>query len=132
MASRASSSRPGWLTPYHEHIRSWLQGLPGPIAVAYEAGPPGFGLYGALTVAGFRCEVVAPSKLRRPGGDRVKTDAKDPVHLARLLRMDEITAVAVPLSSRRPPARPSRLVAPLAQPSGAGVSQVLGPDDCNF
>jgi transposase len=40
--------------------------------------------------------VVAPSKLQRPSGDRVKTDARDAVHLARLLRLDEITAVAVP------------------------------------
>jgi len=84
------------LTPSHEHIRSWLTGLPGPIAVAYEAGPTGFGLYRALTAAGVRCEVVAPSKLQRPAGDRVKTDAKDAVHLARLLRLDEITVVAIP------------------------------------
>ena len=40
--------------------------------------------------------VAAPSKLQRPSGDRVKTDAKDAVHLARLLRLGEITAVAVP------------------------------------
>lgn len=53
-------------------------------------------LYRALSEAGIRCEVVAPSKLQRPAGDRVKTDAKDAVHLARLLRMDEITPVAVP------------------------------------
>ena len=50
----------------------------------------------ALTAAGIRCEVAAPSKLQRPAGDRVKTDARDAVHLARLLRMDEITSVAVP------------------------------------
>lgn len=84
------------LTPSHEHIRSWLGDLPGPVAVAYEAGPTGFGLYRALAVAGIRCEVVAPSKLQRPSGDRVKTDAKDAVHLARLLRLDEFTPVAVP------------------------------------
>jgi transposase len=84
------------LTPSYEHIRSWLTDLPGPVAVAYEAGPTGFGLYRQLTAAGFRCEVVAPSKLQRPAGDRVKTDAKDAIHLARLLRLDEITAVAVP------------------------------------
>lgn len=84
------------LTPSHEHIRAWVQGLPGPVAVAYEAGPTGFGLYRALSGAGIRCEVVAPSKLQRPAGDRVKTDAKDAVHLARLLRLDEVTAVAVP------------------------------------
>lgn len=40
--------------------------------------------------------VAAPSKLQRPSGDRVKTDAKDAIHLARLLRLDEITAVVVP------------------------------------
>lgn len=39
---------------------------------------------------------AAPSKLQRPSGDRVKTDAKEPVHLARLLRLDEVTAVTVP------------------------------------
>ncbi|VXB20709.1 IS110 family transposase [Citricoccus sp. K5] len=84
------------LTPSHEHILSWLGDLPGPVAVAYEAGPTGFGLYRALTEAGIRCEVVAPSKLQRPAGDRIKTDAKDAVHLARLLRLDEVTSVAVP------------------------------------
>ena len=84
------------LTPSHEHIGSWLQGLPGPVAVAYEAGPTGFGLSRALAAAQIRCVVVAPSKLQRPSGDRVKTDAKDAVHLARLLRLDEFTAVSVP------------------------------------
>jgi transposase len=84
------------LTPSHDHIRSWIQDLDGPVAVAYEAGPTGFGLYRALTAAGVRCVVVAPSKLQRPCGDRVKTDAKDAVHLARLLRLGEITAVMVP------------------------------------
>ena len=84
------------LTPAHDHIRGWIQELPGPVAVAYEAGPTGFGLYRSLTAAGIRCEVAAPSKLQRPSGERVKTDAKDAVHLAKLLRLDEITAVAVP------------------------------------
>lgn len=84
------------LTPSHERIRSWLGDLPGPVAVAYEAGPTGFGLARSLTAAGIRCEVLAPSKLQRPSGDRVKTDAKDAVHLARLLRLDEFTAVTVP------------------------------------
>ena len=84
------------LTPSQEHIVSWVQALPGPVAVTYEAGPTGFGLYRALTHAGIRCEVAAPSKLAKPSGDRVKTDAKDAVHLARLLRLDEVTAVGVP------------------------------------
>jgi transposase len=88
------------LTPSHDHIRSWVQGLPGPVAVAYEAGPTGFGLYRSLTAAGIRCVVVAPSKLQKPSGERVKTDAKDALHLARLLRLDEITPVAIPTADR--------------------------------
>lgn len=84
------------LTASHDHIRSWIQALPGPVAVTYEAGPTGFGLARTLQAAGVRCEVAAPSKLQRPVGDRVKTDAKDAIHLARLLRLDEITSVVVP------------------------------------
>ena len=84
------------LSPDFDRIRSWVADLPGPAAVTYEAGPTGFGLYRALTAAGIRCEVAAPSKLQRPSGDRVKTDARDAVHLARLLRLDEITPVTVP------------------------------------
>ena len=74
----------------------WLGHLAGPVAVAYEAGPTGFGLARALRGVGLRCEVVAPSKLQRPPGDRVKTDARDALHLARLLRLDEFTSVRVP------------------------------------
>ena len=84
------------LTPSHDHIRSWVQALPGPVAVTYEAGPTGFDLYRALTAAGVRCEVAAPSKLQKPSGERVKTEAKDAIHLARLLRLDEVTSVAIP------------------------------------
>ncbi|MGB7981461.1 MAG: IS110 family transposase [Candidatus Nanopelagicales bacterium] len=88
------------LTPSYEHVRSWLNGLPGPVAVVYEAGPTGFGLYRHLIAAGIRCEVAAPSKLQKPAGDRVKTDAKDAIHLARLLRLDEITSVAIPTADQ--------------------------------
>ena len=84
------------LTPAHDHVREWVLSLPGPVAVAYEAGPTGFGLCRSLNASGIRCVVAAPSKLQRPSGDRVKTDAKDAVHLARLLRLDEITPVTVP------------------------------------
>jgi transposase len=84
------------LTPSHDHIRSWIGELSGPVAVAYEAGPTGFGLACSLSAAGIRCVVAAPSKLQRPSGDRVKTDARDAVHLARLLRLDEVTPVVVP------------------------------------
>ena len=92
------------LTPSYDHIRSRLADLLGPVAVAYEAGPTGFGLHRSLTAAGIRCEVAAPSKLQKPAGDRVKTDAKDAVHLARLLRLDEVTSVAIPTVEQEAPA----------------------------
>ncbi|WP_344158249.1 IS110 family transposase [Nocardioides koreensis] len=84
------------LVPSSEVVIDWIQALPGPAAVTYEAGPTGFGLARAMTTAGIRCEVAAPSKITRAAGDRVKTDARDAMLLARLLRMDEIVAVRVP------------------------------------
>lgn len=84
------------VTPANEDIWAWLQTLPRPVAVAYEAGPTGFGLARFLRSRGTRCLVAAPSKLQRPSGDRVKTDAKDARHLARLLKLGEIVEVTVP------------------------------------
>jgi transposase len=60
------------LVPDNGEVLAWVTRLPGPVAVTYEAGPTGFGLARALAEAGFRCVVVAPSKLERPPGDRVK------------------------------------------------------------
>ena len=79
-----------------EAVVGWTVSLPGPVAVAYEAGPTGFGLARALQMAGVRCVVVAPSKLERPPGDRVKTDRRDAERLARLLHIGELPAVRVP------------------------------------
>jgi transposase len=84
------------LSPRTGAIVEWVRSLPGPVAVTYEAGPTGFGLARALTGAGVRCEVVAPSKLERPPGDRVKTDRRDAEWLARLLRIGELPSVRVP------------------------------------
>lgn len=61
------------LTPDFQDVRRWVQDLPGPAAATYEAGPTGFGLYRALTAAGVRCEVAAPSKLQRPSGPAANT-----------------------------------------------------------
>ena len=68
----------------------------GPVHAAYEAGPTGFGLARKLAAAGVPVTVAAPSKIIRPAGDRIKTDARDAVLLARLLKMDELVAVRVP------------------------------------
>jgi len=85
------------LCPDHREVLGWLHQLRGPVRVTYEAGPTGFGLARAINnSAGMECLVAAPSKLQRPAGDRIKTDAKDAAHLARLLRLGEITAVTVP------------------------------------
>lgn len=80
----------------HGQILDWVGALPGPVAVTYEAGPTGFGLARALDAAGIACVVAAPSKLIRPTGDRVKTDARDAAHLARLLHLGQITEVTIP------------------------------------
>jgi transposase len=84
------------LTPDRDDIASWVRSLPGPVAVTYEAGPTGFGLARFLTGQGIECLVVASSKLQRPSGDRVKTDVRDARHLARLLHLGEIVAIAIP------------------------------------
>jgi transposase len=68
----------------------------GPVHAAYEAGPTGFGLARTLAAVGVPVTVAAPSKIIRPAGDRIKTDARDAVLLARLLKMDELIAVRVP------------------------------------
>lgn len=84
------------LVPDHRHVQAWVQGLPGPWRVTYEAGPTGFGLARYLNGVGIETLVAAPSKLQRPVGDRVKTDARDALHLAKLLRLGEVVQVAVP------------------------------------
>lgn len=77
------------MTPDHGEILAWILSLPSPVRVVYEAGPTGFGLARFLLAAGIGTVVAAPSKLQRPSGDRVKTDAKDALHLARLLKLGE-------------------------------------------
>jgi transposase len=84
------------LCPAHDEVLGWLHQLRAPVRVTYEAGPTGFGLARAINDAGMACVVAAPSKLQRPAGDRVKTDARDAAHLARLSRLGEITEVRVP------------------------------------
>ena len=88
------------LTPDQAELLAWLRSLPGRVAVTYEAGPTGFGLARFLMAAGITCVVAAPSKLIRPAGDRVKTDARDAALLARLLHLGEIVEVTVPSVAR--------------------------------
>jgi transposase len=62
----------------------------------YEAGPCGYWLYRYLTKKGYDCWVVAPSLIPQKPGDRVKTDRRDAVQLARLARSGDLTVVYVP------------------------------------
>jgi transposase len=62
----------------------------------YEAGPCGYVLQRQLAAMGIDCQVVAPSLIPQKPGDRVKTDRRDAVKLARLLRAGELTPIGVP------------------------------------
>jgi len=62
----------------------------------YEAGPTGYGLYRQIVGLGHDCVVVAPSLVPKRAGDRVKTNRRDALSLARLHRADELTPVWVP------------------------------------
>jgi transposase len=73
-----------------------LRGKTSDVRVAYEAGPSGYGLYRYLTGRGVSCQVVAPSLMPKRPGDKVKTDRRDALEIARLLRSGDLTAVYVP------------------------------------
>ena len=66
------------------------------LRVCYEAGPTGYPLYWQLTALGVHCDVIAPSLIPSKAGDRVKTDRKDALKLARCYRAGDLTAVWVP------------------------------------
>lgn len=66
------------------------------LSFCYEAGPCGYGIHRQLTEQGWDCQVVAPSLIPKKAGDRVKTDRRDSMMLARLHRAGELTSVWVP------------------------------------
>lgn len=71
-------------------------GPAGRLRVCYEAGPCGYVLYWLLTELGVECEVIAPTLIPEKAGDRVKTDRRDAMKLARCHRAGDLTAVYVP------------------------------------
>lgn len=73
-----------------------LEGKTSNLVFAYEAGPSGYSLQRYLSGKGHTCQVVAPSLIPKKPGDKVKTDRRDAVELARLLRSGDLTAVYVP------------------------------------
>jgi transposase len=64
--------------------------------IVYEAGPCGFVLQRHLSTLGFECQVVAPSLVPKRSGERIKTDRRDSLKLARAARAGDLTAVRVP------------------------------------
>src|SRR6266850_5237379 len=66
------------------------------LVFVYEAGPCGYWLYRYLTKKKLLCGVVAPSLVPKKAGDRVKTDRRDAIQLARLMRSGDLTPVYVP------------------------------------
>jgi transposase len=81
-----------------ESVRKLVRKL-GPVEeprFCYEAGPTGYVLYWQLTRMGAKCEVVAPTLVPVKSGDRVKTDRRDALKLARNYRAGELTPVWVP------------------------------------
>lgn len=80
----------------NEEAIGWLQSLPGPVRAVYEAGPTGFGLARAARTAGIEVMVCSPGAIPRQPGDRVKTDARDALKLARLHAAGQLRPVLVP------------------------------------
>src|SRR5881409_3523168 len=73
-----------------------LQSKGATLVFVYEAGPCGYWLYRYFRRHGLSCHVVAPSLIPRKPGDRVKTDRRDAVTLARLMRSGDLTSIYVP------------------------------------
>jgi transposase len=79
-----------------DHLVRKLQSKAQHLVFVYEAGPCGYWLYRYLSKKGYNCWVVAPSLIPQKAGDRVKTDRRDAVQLARLMRSGDLTPVYVP------------------------------------
>src|ERR1700693_2175049 len=79
-----------------ERLIRKLAGRYGKLHFCYEAGPTGYGLYRQIRALGHACLVIAPALIPKRPGERVKTNRRDAVTLARLHRAGELTGVWVP------------------------------------
>ncbi|EAU46120.1 IS110 family transposase, partial [Salipiger bermudensis] len=100
MGERGGEVRHWGTVPHRpDYVRKLVEKLAasgGRLCFCYEAGPCGYGLHRQLVDMGHDCIVVAPSLIPVKTGDRVKTDRRDAVMLAKLHRAGELTAVWVP------------------------------------
>jgi transposase len=79
----------------------------------YEAGPCGYGLHRQITALGHECVVVAPSLIPMKAGDRINTDRRDAVMLAKLHRATGGPSQKLAAALVRPAASPSEGIGPL-------------------
>src|SRR5262249_23563960 len=79
-----------------DHLVRQRQSKATHLIFVYEAGPCDYGLSRYLTKKDSACWVVAPSLMPKKAGDRVTTNRRDAMPLARLARAGDLTAVAVP------------------------------------
>ena len=93
VVTRRMVGRPHELLP-------WLRGVERPARMVYEAGPTGYGLARRARAEAIEVSVCAPGKTERPPADRVKTDKRDAIRLARLLAAGELTLVTIPTVER--------------------------------
>lgn len=84
------------MTVAPEELVPFLEGLGTDVMAVYEAGPTGFGLARTGNERGIDVRVVAPGSIPKRIGDRVKTDRRDAIRLARLLAAGELRFVFVP------------------------------------
>jgi len=66
------------------------------LLIVYEAGPCGYGLARQLGAHGYRCQIVAPTRIPRKAGDRIKTDRRDALALAHFARAGDLTPILIP------------------------------------
>jgi transposase len=97
-AGRAAPRFVGTVGPRLSELTKALDrlGRPGSLHVVYEAGPCGYGLARDLLERGYRCEVIAPARIPRRPGERIKTDRRDALKLAGLARAGELVSVVIP------------------------------------
>lgn len=73
-----------------------LRGLPGPVRAVDEAGPTVYGLVRRARIEGIEMAVCSPGNIERRPGDRIKTDKRDAIRLARLFAAGDLRLVWVP------------------------------------
>ena len=65
------------------------------MSICYEAGPTGFVLARRLIKLNFDCHVVVPTAIPK-SGDRIKTDRRDAMKMARYFRSGDLKFVHIP------------------------------------